>query len=118
VPDLPRVPDPCCEATYTLAAVEALSPEGIVPGHGRVSTLEPAQRETRDDLATSRAHMERAVDDAQDISVAVKAFEGRPWRHLHNAADLRPGNASRIYLEPEREWGRPSPGRNIFVRAM
>jgi hypothetical protein len=87
----------------TFAAIEALNPERIVPGHGRVSTLEQAQRETRDDLVALRAHMKRAVDEGQDISAAVKAFDGRPWLHLQNAAELMPGNASRTYLELERE---------------
>ena len=47
--------------------------------------------------------MKRAVDEGQDISAAVKAFDGRPWLHLQNAAELMPGNASRTYLELERE---------------
>jgi hypothetical protein len=87
----------------TFAAIEALNPERIVPGHGRVCTLEQAQRETRDYLVALRAHMTRAVDDGQDISVAVKAFDARPWLRLQNASDLMPGNASRVYLELERE---------------
>jgi glyoxylase-like metal-dependent hydrolase (beta-lactamase superfamily II) len=87
----------------TFAAIEALNPEHIVPGHGRVCTLEQAQRETRDYLVALRAHMKRAVDDGQDISVAVKAFDARPWLRLQNASDLMPGNASRVYLELERE---------------
>jgi glyoxylase-like metal-dependent hydrolase (beta-lactamase superfamily II) len=87
----------------TFAAIEALNPERIVPGHGRVCTLEQAQRETRDYLVALRAHMKRAVDDGQDISVAVKAFDARPWLRLQNASDLMPGNASRVYLELERE---------------
>jgi glyoxylase-like metal-dependent hydrolase (beta-lactamase superfamily II) len=87
----------------TFSAIEALNPERIVPGHGRVCTLEQAQRETRDYLVALRAHMKRAVNDGQDISVAVKAFDARPWLRLQNASDLMPGNASRIYLELERE---------------
>lgn len=42
--------------------------------------------------------MKKGVGDGQDISAAVKAFDARPW-----AADLMPGNASRTYLELERE---------------
>jgi glyoxylase-like metal-dependent hydrolase (beta-lactamase superfamily II) len=87
----------------TFAAIEALNPQRIVPGHGRVCTLEQAQRETRDYLVALRAHMKRAVDEGQDISLAIKAFDGGPWLHLHNAAELMPGNASRTYLELERE---------------
>jgi glyoxylase-like metal-dependent hydrolase (beta-lactamase superfamily II) len=87
----------------TFGAIEALNPERIVPGHGRVCTLDQAQRETRDYLLALRTHLKRAVDDWQDISVAVKAFDTRPWLHMQNSTELMPGNASRVYLELERE---------------
>jgi hypothetical protein len=38
-----------------------------------------------------------------DMSSAVKTFDAKPFMHLLNAADLMPGNASRTYLEVERE---------------
>lgn len=47
--------------------------------------------------------MKRAVDNGQDISVAVKAFDTRPWLRMQNSTGLMPGNASRVYLELERE---------------
>jgi glyoxylase-like metal-dependent hydrolase (beta-lactamase superfamily II) len=87
----------------TFAVIEALNPERIVPGHGRVCTLDEARRETRDYLTALRAHMKRAVDEGADMSAAVKSFDGRPFSHLLNAAELMPGNASRVYLELERE---------------
>lgn len=87
----------------TFGAIEALNPERIVPGHGRVCTLDQAQREIRDYLLALRTHLKRAVDDGQDISVAVKAFDTRPWLHMQNSTELMPGNASRVYLELERE---------------
>jgi glyoxylase-like metal-dependent hydrolase (beta-lactamase superfamily II) len=87
----------------TFAAIEALNPERIVPGHGRVCTLDQARRETRDYLMALRAHMKRAVDEGEDISAAVRSFDARPFSRLLNAAELMPGNASRVYLELERE---------------
>lgn len=87
----------------TFAEIERLAPARIVPGHGRVTDLATAQADTRDYLVALRAHMKKAVDDGQDIGAAVKAFDGRPWLHLLNASDLMPGNASRTYLELERE---------------
>jgi glyoxylase-like metal-dependent hydrolase (beta-lactamase superfamily II) len=87
----------------TFAAIEALNPERIVPGHGRVCILEQARRETRDYLVALRAHMKRAVDEGADISAAIKSFDARPFSQLLNAAELMPGNASRVYLELERE---------------
>jgi glyoxylase-like metal-dependent hydrolase (beta-lactamase superfamily II) len=84
-------------------AIEHLAPRVLVPGHGRVTTLADARADTRDYLAALRAHMKRAVDDGQDIGSAIQAFDARRWERLRNAADLHPGNASRVYLELERE---------------
>jgi hypothetical protein len=68
-----------------------------------VCALATAQADTRDYLVALRSHMKKAVEDGIDISAAVKAFDARPWLRLLNAADLMPGNASRTYLELERE---------------
>jgi glyoxylase-like metal-dependent hydrolase (beta-lactamase superfamily II) len=87
----------------TFAAIEALNPERIVPGHGRVCSLDQARRETRDYLTALRAHMKRAVDEGVDMSAAIRSFDARPFVYLLNAAELMPGNASRVYLELERE---------------
>lgn len=83
--------------------IERLAPARIVPGHGRVTTLATAQAQTRDYLRALRAHMHQAVDEGLDISAAVRTFHGQPWAMLLNAAELMPGNASRTYLEMERE---------------
>jgi glyoxylase-like metal-dependent hydrolase (beta-lactamase superfamily II) len=87
----------------TFAEIEHLTPAHIVPGHGRVTDLATARADTRDYLMALRSHMKKAVDDGIDISAAVKAFDARPWLRLLNAAELMPGNASRTYLELERE---------------
>ncbi len=84
-------------------AIEQLAPALIVPGHGKASNLAKAQAQTRDYLRTLRAHMHQAVNDGQDMSTAIKTFRGEPWAQLLNASDLMPGNASRTYLELERE---------------
>ncbi|MEZ5645961.1 MAG: MBL fold metallo-hydrolase [Burkholderiaceae bacterium] len=87
----------------SFAALEALQPARIVPGHGDVCDLPRAQAQTRDYLQALRTHMKQAVDEAQDISAAIQAFDASPWMGLLNAAELHPGNASRTYLELERE---------------
>jgi len=87
----------------TFAMVEELAPKKIVPGHGKVTDLAAARAQTRDYLIALRAHMKRAVDRDIDISEAIRTFDGRPYMHLLNAAELMPGNASRTYLEVERE---------------
>jgi glyoxylase-like metal-dependent hydrolase (beta-lactamase superfamily II) len=87
----------------TFAVVEALSPVVLVPGHGRVTNLANAKADTQAYLLALRAHMKGAVDDGTDISAAVKSFDAAPFMRLLNAAELMPGNASRTYLELERE---------------
>ncbi|WP_374522861.1 MBL fold metallo-hydrolase [Hydrogenophaga sp.] len=87
----------------TFAEIERLAPERIVPGHGRVSDLARARADTRDYLAALRAHMKRAVDEGLDIGTAIKGFDTQPYQRLANSAELLPGNASRVYLEMERE---------------
>ena len=87
----------------TFAVVEQLAPVVLVPGHGRVTNLATAQADTQAYLVALRAHMKQAVDAGTDVSAAVKSFDATPYRRLHNAAELMPGNASRAYLELERE---------------
>jgi glyoxylase-like metal-dependent hydrolase (beta-lactamase superfamily II) len=87
----------------TFAVIEQLKPKIIVPGHGKVTDLATAQRDTKAYLEALRAHMKQAVDDGTDISAAIRSFDAQPFMRLLNAAELHPGNASRTYLELERE---------------
>lgn len=85
------------------AALEQWAPRRIVPDHGRVTDLAAARSQTRAYLAALRAHMAQAVEQGVDVSEAVKSFDAKPFLHLSNAAELNPGNASRTFLEVERE---------------
>ena len=87
----------------SFAALEALQPARIVPGHGDVCDLPRAQAQTRNYLQALRARMKQAVEAGTDIGAAIKTFDAQPWMGLLNAAELHPGNASRTYLELERE---------------
>jgi glyoxylase-like metal-dependent hydrolase (beta-lactamase superfamily II) len=87
----------------TFAVIEQLNPLVLVPGHGSVTTVATAKADTQVYLLALRAHMKKAVDDGVDISAAVKSFDATPFMRLRNAAELMPGNASRTYLEIERE---------------
>jgi len=87
----------------TFAEIERLAPAHIVPGHGRVTDLATAQADTRDYLQALRGHMKKAVDDGVDLSSAIKSFDPTIFLRLLNSAELNPGNASRTYLELERE---------------
>ena len=47
--------------------------------------------------------MKKAVDEGVDLSAAVRSFDAAPFRRLLHADELGPGNASRTFLEIERE---------------
>ena len=85
------------------AEIERLQPKHIVPGHGEITNLELARNQTKSYLQRLRDHMRAAVEKGTDISIAVKAFDATAFDRLRNAKDLGPGNASRVYLEMERE---------------
>ena len=87
----------------TFAVIEHLIPKVVVPGHGNVTDMATAQADSQAYLLALRAHMKKAVDDGVDVSAAVRSFNAAPFMRLLNAAELMPGNASRTYLELERE---------------
>ena len=87
----------------TFAVIETLAPKVLVPGHGDVTDVATAQADTQAYLRALRAHMKKAVDDGLDVSAAIRSFDARPFMRLLNAAELMPGNASRAFLELERE---------------
>lgn len=87
----------------TFAVIEQLNPKVIVPGHGSVTNVATARADTKAYLVALREHMKKAVAEMTDISEAVKSFDAAPFKRLLNADELMPGNASRTYLELERE---------------
>ena len=87
----------------SFAALEALQPKIVVPGHGNVTTLAQAQKDTGNLLKALRAHMGKAVEAGTDISAAFKAFDAAPFIHLKHVDTWLPQLASRTYLEMERE---------------
>lgn len=84
-------------------ALEALNPKVVVPGHGNVTTLEQARKDTGDLLKALRTHMGRAVEAGTDISSAVKGFDAAPYQHLKHVEVWLPQIANLTYLEMEQE---------------
>jgi glyoxylase-like metal-dependent hydrolase (beta-lactamase superfamily II) len=87
----------------SFAALQALKPQVVVPGHGRVTTLAQAQKDTGALLTALRAHMGKAVDAGTDIGAAVKSFDPVPFKHLQHVDVWLPQLANRTYLEMEME---------------
>jgi glyoxylase-like metal-dependent hydrolase (beta-lactamase superfamily II) len=84
-------------------ALEALNPTTVVPGHGQVTTLAQARKDTGDLLKALRQHMGQAVEAGTDIGEAVKSFNAAPFKHLKHMDVWLPQLANRTYLEMEQE---------------
>ena len=84
-------------------ALEALNPKVVVPGHGSVTTLAQAQKDTGNLLKALRAHMGKAVEAGTDMSTAIKSFDAAPYKHLKHVDVWLPQLANRTYLEMEQE---------------
>jgi glyoxylase-like metal-dependent hydrolase (beta-lactamase superfamily II) len=87
----------------SFAALEALNPRVVVPGHGRVTTLAQAQKDTGSLLRALRAHMGQAVEAGTDLTTAVKSFDADPYQHLKHVDVWLPQIANLTYLEMELE---------------
>jgi len=84
-------------------ALEQLNPRVVVPGHGDVTTLQHAQKDTGNLLKAMRAHIGEAVEQGTDISTAVNAFDAKPFAHLKHVEVWLPQLLNRTYLEMEME---------------
>ncbi len=87
----------------SFAALEALQPKVVVPGHGNVTTLAQAQKDTGALLKALRADMGKAVEAGTDLAAAVKGFDPAPFKHLKHVDVWLPQLANRTYLEMELE---------------
>jgi glyoxylase-like metal-dependent hydrolase (beta-lactamase superfamily II) len=95
---------PFSSASGWLASFEEmakLKPRLIIPGHGDVSDLGKARRETADYLNLLITHMKNAVGNMVDLQIAIDGLDQSKWAYLANYDLLKGGNASRVYLEME-----------------
>ncbi|MDD2872571.1 MAG: MBL fold metallo-hydrolase [Azoarcus sp.] len=83
-------------------AIKALAPVHVVPGHGSVTDLAGAQRDTGDYVAFVASGARRFADDMAGVNQALAALGDAPqFAHLANFAELHRGNVSRAYLRFE-----------------
>ncbi len=87
----------------SFAALAALQPGLIIPGHGAPTTLAKAQLETRDYLVRLRAHMKKAIDNGDDMQTAIGTLDDKNFAYLPVYPEIRGQNANRAYLEAEAE---------------
>lgn len=84
------------------AAIEALAPEHLVPGHGPATTLAQAQADTRDYLLNLRSQMRDYIDAGGDIIGSVDVDQS-DFAYLDQFDALAGRNAQAAFAEMEWE---------------
>lgn len=84
------------------AALEALKPEHLIPGHGPATTLARAQVDTRDYLANLRARMREHIDAGGDIIGSVEVDQAA-FAGLDQFDALARRNAQAVFQQMEWE---------------
>jgi len=83
-------------------ALEALQPKYIVPGHGAVSDLAKARRESGDYEDFLANTIGGAARDMESIAVTLDKYADLPqFKHLHNYTELHRANMNRAFVEFE-----------------
>lgn len=86
----------------SFAAIEALSPAQLIPGHGPVTTLERAQADTRDYLQNLRDRMRDHIDSGGDIIGSVDVDQST-FAYLDQFEALAGRNAQAVFQQMEWE---------------
>lgn len=83
-------------------AMAALDPVTIIPGHGPVTDLAGARKDTRDYLTLLRETVEKFMDEGGDIT-GIGTLDQSRFSHLLDYATLKGRNAQQVYQEMEWE---------------
>ena len=86
----------------TWAALEALEPEIVIPGHGEPTNMAEVTRYTRDYLIYLRERIGALIEDGGDLQAAYE-IDQSPYAHLDTFRELAKRNADRIFRAMEFE---------------
>lgn len=86
----------------SFAAIEALDPKHVVPGHGPLTTLAQAQADTRDYLQNLRDKMRAHIDEGGDIIGSVTVDQSA-FAYLDQFDALAGRNAQTVFQQMEWE---------------
>lgn len=80
----------------------ALNPSYVVPGHGRVTDLAQATRESGDYYDFLISNVGAAARNMDSMTETLEKFsKPAPFMHLENFADLHKANMNRVFLDFE-----------------
>jgi len=73
----------------------------FVPGHGNPGKLADFEHSTFKYLTSIKNHMDKAVDDGDDLQDAINKFDQSKWKSLSDFEALARRNAHTTYMERE-----------------
>lgn len=90
------------KAHQTFERLRALSPAHIVPGHGRVTNMAQAQKETGDYYEFLISNIGTAARNLESMPETLDKFASpKQFKHLQNFEELHRGNMSRVFVDFE-----------------
>jgi len=90
------------KANEAFARLVALSPKHVVPGHGRVTNMAQAQKETGDYYQFLITNIGAAARNLEPMSETLdKYMSPRQFTHLRNFEELHRGNMNRVFVDFE-----------------
>ncbi len=85
-------------------ALEALNPRHIVPGHGRVTDLAQARRESGEYYDFMIERIGTAAREMEPLTEVLDRYADLPaFRHLENYHELHRGNMNRVFVQFESQ---------------
>lgn len=90
------------KANQAFARLVALSSKHVVPGHGRVTNMAQAQKETGDYYQFLIANIGAAARNLEPMSETLDKFASpAQFKQLQNFEDLHRGNMNRVFVDFE-----------------
>ena len=90
------------KANQAFERLRALAPKHVVPGHGRVTDMVQAQKETGDYYQFLITNVGSAARNMDPMTETLDKFSAAPaFKHLHNFDDLHRANMNRVFVDFE-----------------
>lgn len=90
------------KAHQAFESLKALSPAHIVPGHGRVTNMDQAQKETGDYYQFLMVNIGAAARNLEPMSETLDKFASpTQFKHLQNFEELHRANMNRVFVDFE-----------------
>jgi glyoxylase-like metal-dependent hydrolase (beta-lactamase superfamily II) len=90
------------KAHQAFERLRALSPAHVVPGHGKLTNMVQAQKETGDYYVFLIANIGEAARNLDPMSETLDKFSSpTQFKHLQNFEELHRGNMSRVFVDFE-----------------